>query len=222
MYARRFGKEDEMPVRTVITRRSNHFRCSIPSLKNGQPTPCESILEGLLAKIFELSPLVESYEWQPIRLDLFVDGERRRYTPDFLVNLTNGNKAWFEVKPAARLIVPRVSTLMDAAKVHFRLSRDHFQIVTDEWLHAEPRAGNVNELMYYRRGSMTPIELANCNSRLAQHRPRTLAELCSLLGKSDAWLLLGLGIVGVDLDQVIEPGSNVFLNGGHRHANFFA
>jgi len=52
--------------------------------------------------------------------------------------------------------------------------------------------------------------------------PKDLSDLEELLGKDLAWRLLGAGLVGVDLEKVIEPQSQIFLTGGHRHADLLA
>ena len=51
---------------------------------------------------------------------------------------------------------------------------------------------------------------------------RILAGLEELLGRDLALRLLGAGVVGLDLEKVIEPQSQIFLTGGHRHADFCA
>jgi hypothetical protein len=38
----------------------------------------------------------------------------------------------------------------------------------------------------------------------------------------EAWRLLGLCIIGVDLEEPLVEESQVFLSGGHRHADIFA
>jgi len=53
---------------------------------------------------------------------------------------------------------------------------------------------------------------------LAIHRPRTVGDLVELVGRNKAWLLLGVSIVGVDLEQPLNNESAIYLTGGHRHA----
>lgn len=211
-----------MPVRKVITRRSNHFRTYIPSLKNGQPTPCESMLEGMFIRLCELSPQVRSYEVQPTKEALSVENRIERYTPDVRVHFFNGTEGWFEIKPSVRLRAARVHKRMDAAKEHFTASGRRFRVITDDWLNTEPRAKNIETLMYHRRGLLTPVELDRFQRELHRSQPKTLGALCSAIGHDDAWLLLGLGIVGVNLEQEINADIAVYLFGGHRHADFFA
>lgn len=211
-----------MPVRKVITRRSNHFWTYIPSLKNGHPTPCESMLEGKFIRLCELSPLVRSYEVQPSREVIPVEGRVERYTPDVRVWFTDGTEGWFEVKRAARSKVRRVAQRMSGAKTHFASTGRRFHVVTDEWLDTEPRAENVLELMYHRREMLTPVESERARHELLRTQPKTLADLYCLFGRDDSWRLLGLGVVGIDLEQVVAPDVSIYLEGGHRHADFFA
>ncbi|MGE1001449.1 TnsA endonuclease N-terminal domain-containing protein [Ralstonia pseudosolanacearum] len=211
-----------MSVRNVITRRSNHFRAYIPSLKNGEPTKCESMLEAKLIRLCELSPLVRDYEVQPSLELISVDGRQEEYFPDLRLRLVDGTERWIEVKPAGRLKVKRVARRMAAAATLFAQSGRQFRIVTDQQLNVEPRAANVLKLMYHRRGRLTPVEFEHFHRRLHRGRPGTLSDLLSLVGADDGWRLLGLGVVGIDLDKPLELETEVYVAGGHRHANLFA
>lgn len=211
-----------MPVRKVITRRSNHFRAYIPSLKNEGPTECESMLEAKLIRLCELSPLVRDYEVQPSLELISVDGRAEQYFPDLRLRLVDGTERWIEVKPAARLKVKRVAGRMAAAATLFAQSGRQFRIVTDQQLNAEPRAANILKLMYHRRGRLTPVEFEHFHRRLHRSRPGSLTDLFSLVGADDGWRLLGLGVVGIDLDRPIELEASIYVEGGHRHADLFA
>lgn len=211
-----------MPVRKVITRRSNHFRCYIPSQKNGRSTPCESMLEGSFARFCEISPLVKNYEVQPTKETFWLEGIQRSYTPDFLVRFVDGSEAWFEVKPRDRIDVPHIASDLQAIANSFSRSGRRFYVVDDIWLTAQPRLKNLNTVMYHRRGGANPAHMTSLQRALQRKQPRTIAELCLLLGESDAWMLIGQCIVGVDLEQIITPNSSIFLAGGHRHADFYA
>lgn len=211
-----------MPVRKVVTRRSNHFRAYIPSLKNGHPTQCESMLEGKFIRLCELSPLVRSYEVQPSFESISVGDRSEQYVPDVRVYFVDGTQGWFEVKPEVRLKSARVACRMAAAEAHFAQSGRRFRVVTDKQLEMEPRASNVLEVMYHRRTPLTSAELEQFRHKLESKSPRTLSDFTSVVGPCDAWRLLGLGIVGIDLDQPIVPDAVIYLEGGHRHADLFA
>lgn len=211
-----------MPVRKVITRRSNHFRTYIPSIKNGRPTPCESMLEGSFARFCEVSPLVRSYEVQPERVTLDVGDHTERYVPDMRVQLATGTEVWIEVKPIARLRSPRIAHRMAAAKAQFELMGREFRVITDEVLRRQPRADNILELMYHRRDPLRVSEAVDIQRFLTDAGLKTVADLSSRVGDLEAWRLLGLGIVGIDLELPIRGDSAIYLQGGHRHADILA
>ncbi|WP_123584330.1 TnsA endonuclease N-terminal domain-containing protein [Pseudomonas brassicacearum] len=211
-----------MAVRTVVTRSSCHFRGYFPSLKNGRPVPWESQLEGGFFRLLELSPLVRSYKIQPSRERIRVNDFYVEYIPDVRAVLEDGREWWFEVKPEKRLLVHSVKEKMAAATAHFADTNRNFSIVTDALIWADTLSENLREVLYHRRGPfLTQPERLETRSKLEMSQPKNLSELCSVFGEAAAWRLLGLGVVGVDLEQSITPQTEIFL-GGHRHADLFS
>ncbi|MGR0140200.1 Tn7 transposase TnsA N-terminal domain-containing protein [Pseudomonas sp. RSP] len=212
-----------MAVRKVVTRSSCHFRGYFPSLKNGHSVAWESQLEGGFFRLLELSPTVVRYEVQPSRErvplgDSFVD-----YVPDLRVFLENGCEWWFEVKPEKKLLVSSVKLKLDAAKVHFTATNRSFSVVTDGLIWREPRAKNLQKILYHRCGPLlSSSDKADACSELNRYQPEVFEEVVSIFGEIEAWRLLALCIIGVDLDAALTYKSPVFLTGGHRHANIFA
>lgn len=212
-----------MSVRKVVTRRSCHFRGYFPSLKNGKPTPWESQLEGGFFRLLELSPKVRSYAIQPSRESVSLELATIKYFPDLHVFLTDGREWWFEVKPQKRLLIASVDQKLEAAKVHFAASNRNFTVVTNDLIHGEPLARNLQKLMYHRRGPLlSNSQFDEVHELLDAHEPKTLSGLITIFGDMEAWRLLGLGVVGINLEKTISDNSEVFLTGGHRHADFFA
>lgn len=212
-----------MAVRKVVTRSSCHFRGYFPSLKNGHPVAWESQLEGGFFRLLELSPSVLRYEVQPSREripmgETFVD-----YVPDLRVFLVDGGEWWFEVKPEKKLLVSSVKQKMNAAEIYFSATNRNFSIVTDTLIWREPLARNLQEILYHRRGPlMLPSDIAEVSVQLSKYKPQVFKEIISLFGAMEAWRLLGLCIIGIDLEKPLVNQSRVFLSGGHRHANIFA
>ncbi|MFK3607528.1 transposase [Pseudomonas sp. AP19] len=212
-----------MTVRKVVTRRSCHFRGYLPSLKNGKAIPWESQLEGAFLRLLELSPQVLRYTVQPSKETLVMDGRNVTYYPDVCAVLCDGSERWFEVKPTARLLIRSVKLRMEAAAVHFRQTDRVFSVISDTVLLADPLSENLRDLMYYRRGEvLINSSLITAKSLLNAYPPKTVLELCELVGRDTAWRLLGLGYVGVNLEENLMPFSPIYLQGGHRHGNFFA
>ncbi|AZE45716.1 hypothetical protein C4K04_0005 [Pseudomonas chlororaphis] len=211
-----------MPVRDVVTRSSCHSRGYFPSLKNGHSVEWESQLEGGFFRLLELSPSVRSYEVQPSRERISVGESIVEYIPDIRVFLEDGREWWFEVKPEKRLLIRKVKQKMAAAELHFAATNRNFSIVTEALIWSSPLASNLQKILYHRRGPwLSPSHQAEVCSKLNKYKPRFFGEVVSIFGEMDAWSLLGLGIVGVDLEQTLTQGSEVFLSGGHRHANLF-
>ena len=212
-----------MAVRKVVTRSSCHFRGYFPSIKNGHSVAWESQLEGGFFRLLELSPTVVRYEVQPSRErvplgDSFVD-----YVPDLRVFLENGCEWWFEVKPEKKLLISSVKLKLDAANVHFTATNRNFSVVTDGLIWREPMAKNLKKILYHRRGPLLSLsDKAYACSELNKYQPQIFEEVVSIFGEIEAWRLLALCIIGVDLDAPLAYKSPIFLIGGHRHANIFA
>lgn len=211
-----------MAVRKVVTRSSCHFRGYFPSLKNGHSVAWESQLEGGFFRLLELSPSVLRYEVQPSREriplgDSFVD-----YFPDLRVFLADGGEWWFEVKPEKKLLISSVIQKLNAVKIHFSCTKRNFSVVTDGLIWREPLAKNLQKVLYHRRGPwLSSSEYMEVSCELKKYKPQELDEVISMFGEMEAWRLLGLCIVGIDLERPIMCQSPVFLSGGHRHANIF-
>ncbi len=212
-----------MAVRKVVTRSSCHFRGYFPSLKNGHPVPWESQLEGGFFRLLELSPSVLRYEAQPSQEKLSLEGAFVDYFPDLRVFLKDGEEWWFEIKPAKKLLIRRVEQKIALATKHFHLSKRNFSVVTEELIWREPLATNLKKIMYHRRGpSLSSVHNQELFNKINKYNPQFLEELIALLGPMEAWRLLGLCVIGVDLERPLTGESEIFLSGGHRHANIFA
>lgn len=212
-----------MTVRKVVTRRSNHFRGYFPSLKNGKPVPWESQLEGAFFRLLELSPEVLSYVAQPSQEYIPFGLSSFTYYPDLRVKLTDGREWWFEVKPQSRLQVEKVKSRLDAASRYFAATGRNFSVVTDGLIQQQPLARNLQQLMYHRRGPLLLNDKVDeMSGLLVDHVPKTVSALQEILGDLQAWRLLGLGIIGIDLNKPLSGDSEIFHAGGHRHANLFS
>jgi hypothetical protein len=212
-----------MVARKVVTRSGGHSRGLVPSIKNPIASGWESQWERGFDQLIELSPLVRQFVVQPEREPIVVEGVATTYIPDRKVEFIDGSDAYFEVKPAVKCRTARVATRLAAIRIRFQETGRRFYLITDEWLSQEPRRSNVALLMYHRRDFLLDAqERMRLSKIVATHRPQTVADLTSLVGKNKAWLLLGLSIVGVDLEQPLNDQSAIFLTGGHRHANFLA
>lgn len=212
-----------MTVRKVVTRSGGHSRGLMPSIKSLHAAAWESAWELKYLQILELSSKVRRYVVQPTRERIWVDGVETVYIPDVLVFLTDGTSAFFEVKPALKCRTAYVAKRLTAIRQRFADTDRRFHLITDEWLSQGPRAENAVRLMFHRRPYLLDhAEKAKLSRTISTNQPDTIGELCELIGTNAGWLLLGLSIVGIDLELPLNNDSKVFLEGGHRHANFFS
>ncbi|MBC3465447.1 TnsA endonuclease N-terminal domain-containing protein [Pseudomonas sp. RW10S2] len=211
-----------MTVRKVVTRRSNHFRGYFPSLKNQKPVPWESQLEGAFFRLLELSPAVISYVVQPSEERVPSAQGYFKYYPDVRVFLSDGRDWWFEVKPEERLNIARVRDRLETAERHFISTGRNFSVVTDKLIEEEPLASNLRRLMSHRRGPvLSGKKLEEVLTVLNDQVPKTVSDLLLAVGERPGWRLLGMGIVGIELNKPLDTDSPIFLQGGHRHADLF-
>lgn len=144
-------KQSNKPVRKVITPSKQTIRTSYPSTKAGKSNDCESGMESKVAACLEISPEVENWSPQPITLRLMVDGETKKYTPDFKVSLKNGRTKILEAKPLSKCLDESVRAKLIAAHYYFRSVGISFEIITDEDLGSKIFHQNLNILRYYKR-----------------------------------------------------------------------
>lgn len=212
-----------MTVRKVVTRSGGHSRGLMPSIKNQCAAAWESSWELKFYQLLELSPSIRQFVVQPTRERIWVDGHETAYTPDVKAYFVDGTSAFFEIKPVLKCRTAQTAKRLVAIEKRFAETGKRFQLVTDEWLSTGPRAQNVVRLMFHRRNYMLDYaERLRLRGIVSINRPKTLSELCDLVGESKCWLLLGLSIMGVDLEIPLNNDSMIFLHGGHRHADFFS
>jgi hypothetical protein len=152
-----------------------------------------------------------------------MEGIETRYTPDVRVDFIDGATGWFEVKPSIRLLNHKIKKKTEAIKIHFSDTERDFFIATEELILASPMVENLLLLMYHRRGSDVSEEYdEELKLKFHLHHPKILNDAITMLGAQEAWRLLGLGYIGVDLRAPLSVFTPIFLSGGHRHANIYA
>jgi len=209
-----------MSVRKVVTRSGGHSRGLMPSIKNRCGAAWESAWELKFYQLLELSPCVRQFIVQPTRERIWVEGQPTDYIPDVQAYLVDGTSAFFEVKPALKCRTARITLRLAAIRAMFAETERRFVLITDEWLSTGPRAHNVASLMFHRREFLLDYtEKTRLNQIVSANQPKTVNELCGLVGESNGWLLLGLSLIGVDLELPLNGESEIFLEGGHRHAD---
>ncbi|WP_460068450.1 Tn7 transposase TnsA N-terminal domain-containing protein [Pseudomonas sp. S1_A06] len=107
-------KLEDGPARRWPRRRHQNFIVDFPSLKNGHSMECDAVLESAYCIWLEHDPHVVKYYTQPHTFTWVDDGQRYRYTPDFLVILEQGDSYFTEVKHDFSTQRPRCLAKLDS------------------------------------------------------------------------------------------------------------
>lgn len=203
-------KQSNDPVRRVITPSKQTVRTSYPSTKAKRSNDCESGMESKVAACLEVSPGVASWASQPMTLRLLVDGQTKKYTPDFKVDLKSGRTKILEVKPLHKCLDEIVKAKLQAAHYYFRSVGISFEIITDEDLGSKIFHQNLNLLRYYKRVFVDQRIRKFAQKIVTSNDSVSISDLEKLgLGKEIIYSLLACGEFTTDLNIAINPLSTL-------------
>lgn len=114
-------------ARTIPRSRRAHIRGIHPVMPGHQATPFESLNEKYFIDLISALPGFQRIQSQPITVEYLLDGRRRQYTPDFLVDfdpvpsslLGYARQTFVEVKPFEIAIanLAKLSMLLSLVRV---------------------------------------------------------------------------------------------------------
>lgn len=172
----------------------------------------ESLLERDAILLLEFSPGVVRYREQPVRIDFYMDGEPRRYIPDFEAELANDVITHIEVKPASKLAKPGIAHRYWAIAQHYGKGDTGFQILTEKELRAEPRLSNLRLLAYHQPKVEDEPTLVDSQQKLALLPARTVAGAAAVLGGlNKVYQLLAANLLTCNLDESITPATCIHI-----------
>lgn len=201
-----------MGVRKVVTPSGRGIRGYFPSRKMGRMIEWESLLERDAILLLEFSPAVVRYREQPVRIDFYLDGEPRRYIPDFEAELANDGITHIEVKPASKLAKPEIAHRYWAIARHYEKGDTGFQILTEKELRAEPRLSNLRLLAYHQPKIDDEPTLVDSRQKLALLPAKTIAGAAAVLGGiNKVYQLLAANLLACNLDESITPDTSIYL-----------
>jgi hypothetical protein len=173
----------------------------------------EGLLELDAIYLFEACPSVARYREQPRKI-VYPDGPRlRRYTPDFELIFSSGERLLVEVKPTRSLEAQDVGHKLQVVREYLARSSEPFMVLTDEWLRTEPKQSNVR-LLYRQTPRVWPTSDA-CHAAVEYLLPRLpmpLLEARRLLaprGVAPASLLFA-GLLTCQLNEPITNHTLVY------------
>ncbi|MHC8491238.1 Tn7 transposase TnsA N-terminal domain-containing protein [Thalassospira sp. SM2505] len=160
-----------------------------------------------MIRLLEFDPAVLRYREQPEPLTYFESGKQRKYTPDFIAQMTRGLTV-FEVKPYDQSIMSPLKERLVAFKEHYAAQDIDFVVMTEREIRREPRLSNITKLLRYQREIVSPT-----NKRividLVDRGDRTLDELFDHLSEhgvpfTNVYALIAQGSLWIDIDLPID------------------
>lgn len=202
-------------AREIVRPTGGIIRGKFPSRKTGRMVHFEGLLERDAIYLFETSPLIESYSEQPATIH-FPDGPRlRRYTPDFVLDLTNGSQVLVEVKPMRSLQQPETQYKLARVADFFRRQGQTFLILTDQEIRQQPRLDSLKWL-YQQAPKTVPSFIKNRATigLLAEHFPMPIRQARDELVSfgCDPFSLLMSGWLHCDLSEAVTYETSLDLS----------
>ncbi len=157
-----------------------HVRVRLyPSPKNSPPKkssyyiPCEGRPESHMARNLEIDPDVVAYRSQPLSIPSL---SPQPLVPDFIAWHPDGTFTVIDVKPAGKLLDPRVHERLQRTRRALRQADIYHVVVTEEELRAEPAASLRKALS---KGARIQLDRNQRHELLEplHERPMTVAEL---------------------------------------------
>lgn len=207
--------EPHRRAREVISTSGGIMRSKFPSRKNGRLVHCEGLLELDAAYLFEANPRIAQFREQPITIT-YPDGARiRRYTPDFELDLTDGQKIWVEIKPLSSLAHADVQHKLARVAEHFARIGQPFVILNDALLRQEPRRTNLQAIFHraypQSKTAQTCREALHRSAHLLPISLNQAAQALEAVGL-DPYCLLMAGILRCDLSMPLTDDTLITIH----------
>lgn len=177
---------------------------AIPSLHSAKPLQYESKLERDFLMLMEIEWWLISIATQPVTIDIDVDGQVRRYTPDVLVIWHpdcafpfRSHQVLFEVKPldVLRRDFAKLAPKYKAARRYFRRLGMDYRVVTERTIRV-PRLSNALRIApAARQNASEPLFETICNALLDHPYDMTFGRLRGSL--EDAGYMRSVAVDGI-------------------------
>lgn len=213
VHARRANHLKAMRVRKVVTRSGRGIRGKFPSRKLGQQVYWESLLERDAILMFELHPLVLSYQEQPL-VDTYYDEAGGVYQcyPDFLLQTVGGTEILVEVKRNADLARPSVKRKLGLIAAHFADQGRDYRVITESTIHREPLHSNLQRLWESARAFVISSIVHSGIDDLSAHHVYSVATLARIFGSEQAaFALIAMGRLRANLEEPLTSATSVWI-----------
>ncbi|HEV2859472.1 MAG TPA: TnsA endonuclease N-terminal domain-containing protein [Pyrinomonadaceae bacterium] len=192
-----------MLARKISNTGTRNLVGKFPSLKMGRIVWYESLLERDYMYLLEIDSDVISYREQPGRIYYTLDGRRRHYTPDLLVE-RGREKQLVEVKPKKKAEEEEYRRLFRIAGETCRRDGYEFRVATDEMIRLQPRLNGAKLLYKYAKTPLLPQHQIVCHEFFTVQREVPLGEVTRFfasrgIGRQVVYALIFRGVLSVDL-----------------------
>ena len=201
-----------MRARKIITRSGRGIRGKFPSKKLNTVIHWESLLERDAILMFEMHPLVTTYEEQPSK-EAYYDcsGQVRSCYPDFLLQLAHGGEILVEVKRNVDLRRPSVSEKLQLIALRFAELERPYRILSETQIRREQLRSNLITLWNAHRVTSIDLVTSAAFDALCTKRRFTLNELTTHIGDKRLVLsAIASARLRADLEQPLGPRSLVW------------
>jgi len=208
----------EMRVREPVRPTTGRVVGYYPSTKNNRLVAWESQLEQKACALFEFSPDVVRYREQPISVYFECDGQMRRYTPDFELQLQDGRSLYLEVKPFAKLQGRDIKRRLQQIARFWVLNGRQFGVITDLELYHPALQLNLKLLRAHQRAHISDAVRQRVEHWVGTAGPVTFEQLAELLNSpTQVYALIVQRALHVDLFTPFSPTTTLHLPEGIGH-----
>jgi len=201
-----------MRVRKVITRSGRGIRGKFPSRKLGRQVYWESPLERDAILMFEVHPLVLSYQEQPF-LEIYYDEAGVAYEcyPDSLLQTVGGAEIVVEVKRKADMTRPSVKRKLELIAAHYASQGRAYRVITEEEIRREPLHSNLQRLWDASRAFEITASVHLAVDELSSLNVYTVVTLAQMLGSEQViFALIAMGRLRANLEEPLNSSSSVW------------
>lgn len=177
-----------------------------PSIKNEKLVWFESHLERDFIYLIEFDKSIIRYREQPFKVEYLLDGKKRNYFPDFLVE-REGRKQVIEIKPQSKTEKDEFVHFSRVMKNRLTELGYEYLVITDSTIRLQPKLSNIQLLWRYARYPVNTKHKILLYELFSNSASFSLAQVCVFLtqAKESIELIYALLFHGYLLTNIEKP-----------------
>lgn len=195
------------PARKIQNRGCHRVIGRFPTRKASQLLLWDSQIERDFLFHAEFDSSVTQISGQPFRVLYVLDGKRRRYTPDFLLEGPN-KKLVVEVKPHDKTQHPEFGGWKQAVSTVLEKNGYQFTVMTDAQIRVQPLLANLKWLFRFRTSNYSTYDaqmlLAHIRRTAMTVSDAQLLATRNTLDPNLVWQLIASRALDVDLNKALN------------------